>query len=77
MNKLVEINKEMTKSKHNRDEANSKLTTLKDEYRDELVNECAENLLKILEEENTLSKRDIQIYLRNLSYDLRNLYEIK
>lgn len=77
MNKLVEINKEITKFKHNRDDANSKLTTLKDEYRDELVNECTDNLLKILEEEKDLSKRDIQIYLRNLSYDLRNLYEIK
>lgn len=75
MSKIIDINSEIIKLKYQRDEVSSKIENFKEEYRDELVNECINNLLGILEEEKTLSKRDFQIYLRNLSHDIRNLYQ--
>lgn len=75
MNKLIGINSEKTKLEDQKSQIESKLKTVKAEYRDQLVDNAVESLMKIQEEDGSLSARDLKIYLSNLAMDLRDLYE--
>lgn len=74
MSKLVDIYAEISKHESQKTSAEGRLSSLKDDYRRELVSECIGNLLKIKEEENQLTERDMTIYINNLTTDVRNLY---
>lgn len=75
MNKLIGINSEKTKLEDQKSQIESKLKAVKAEYRDQLVDNCVESLMKIQEEDGNLSARDLKIYLSNLAMDIRNLHE--
>ena len=74
MNKLIEVNKELNKYKAQKVSAEGHIIELMDDYRSELVRECVQGLMKILNEEGELTERDLKIYINNLSLDVRNLY---
>ncbi len=58
-------------------EINNQLENLektKDNYKEELVKETVNDMMKILKEEGTLTERDFQIHLGNLAIDIKRLY---
>lgn len=71
---LIDVNRQIRKYKHQKEEAETKLRNLKEEYRDELVKECVYGLMEIYNKEKQLTERDLTIFIRNLSHDIRNLY---
>jgi hypothetical protein len=74
MNKLIEINKEIGKYETQKNIALGRLATFRNDYRAELVKECVANLTKILNEEGKLTEKDLQIFINNMSLDIRDLY---
>lgn len=72
--KLIEIHGKISKLEYQKEEAMTSINTLIESYRKELVYECVDGLFKILTDED-LTKRDMEIYIRNLSIDVRDLYK--
>lgn len=77
MDELVKIHSEISKYKYQKDEATTNIKNLKEGYRLELVKECVKNLSEILSKEGTLSDSVLEIYLKNMSADVRNIYDVK
>lgn len=73
-NEKNEAYKALSRKEYELDEKKKELEETKDAYRKTLVRETAEQLLKILKEEQTLKERDFEIFLEDLSVKTRNLY---
>lgn len=65
----------MNKKKYEFDEKKRDLEKAKEEYRKALVEETIEEVLVILKEEGTLTERDLQIFLGDLSLQTKHLYD--
>jgi hypothetical protein len=64
----------MSKKKFELDDKLGELETAKDQYKEELVAETINDMMKILNEEGTLTKRDFKLFLGNLARDIKHLY---
>ncbi|MFA1510018.1 hypothetical protein ACDN41_12380 [Priestia aryabhattai] len=65
---------EISKLKYALDDSVSLLENAKDNYKNELVKETTNDLMKILNEEGTLSERDFKLFLDTLATNVKNLY---
>ncbi|MFO1442881.1 hypothetical protein KDN24_06585 [Bacillus sp. Bva_UNVM-123] len=65
---------EMSKKKFELDDKLSELEQAKDNYKDELINDAINDMMKILSEEGTLTESDFKLFLGNLARDLKSLY---
>lgn len=74
MDKKSEAYNLMSKKKYELEEKRNELEIAKDEYRETLVNETINNILTVLKEEETLTERDLKIFLRALSVSTKQIY---
>lgn len=74
MDKKSEAYNLMSKKKYELEEKSNELEIAKDEYRETLVNETINNILTVLKEEETLTERDLKIFLRALSVSTKQIY---
>lgn len=74
MDKKSEAYNLMSKKKYELEEKRNELEIAKDDYRETLVNETINNILTVLKEEETLTERDLKIFLRALSVSTKQIY---
>lgn len=67
--------KAMNRAEYDVGDAQSKLKVAQDEYKNELVDECAKNIFKILSEERTLTERDLKIFIQDTADKIKNIYQ--
>lgn len=77
MDKKSEAYSLMNKKEYELDDKKVELEKAKDEYRKTLVNEAIGNILTVLKEEGTLSERDLEIFIGDLSLRTKQLYTKK
>lgn len=65
---------EMSKAEYELSDKLNALNKAKNNYKDALVTETANDLKKVLEEEGNLTDRDFHLFLNSLANDLKNLY---
>lgn len=56
----------MSKAEYEVGNAIDNLRAAQSEYKDELMNECIQNILKVQSEEGKLTERDLFIFIRDL-----------
>jgi hypothetical protein len=75
MNEKMKAYNEMSKLKFEVGDKLGELDSAKENYAEELMKEVIEDILKIQEENGKLTERDLKIFLRSLTLDIRNIYD--
>ncbi|KAF6630551.1 hypothetical protein H6F38_14055 [Paenibacillus sp. EKM208P] len=74
MNKVLEASSKVTQKQYSADEALRELKSAQNEYNDALIQSCIDDILKIVNEEGTITGRDLKIFLKDL---VTNTYKVK
>ena len=74
MDKKLEVYSVMSQRQYEVDDKLIELNYAKDNYREFLVEESINNILKVLEEDGKLTERDLKIFLSDLSIRTKQLY---
>lgn len=74
MNKKDEAWSAMNKVKYELEDKQRKLEDAKDNYRESLVEEAIETVLNILNEDGTLTERDLKLTLGDLALRTKQIY---